>query len=132
MRLDETMKTKTTTKTKTINQVRAIWNGIEVRRHNGRCSYGGWLIAADEIVPNWVWEYAETSMVEDRVDSGLVEKGGSKWQWRQGSDGWYVVEDLGWWSLCGNLWHGFESDEASFDGCAILLVGGPRDGEVVA
>jgi len=44
----------------------------------------------------------------------------------------YAVADLGWWSDCGNVWHGFESDQDLFDGCAILLVGGPRDGEVVA
>jgi hypothetical protein len=70
------------TKTKKNGQVRAVWEGIEVRRNNGRCGYGLWKPAGHGDVPHWVWEYVADEIAENGIDAGQVERGGSRWDWR--------------------------------------------------
>lgn len=55
---------------------------IEVRRNNGQCGYGRWMDAADQCVPAWVIKYSIDAMIDDGLDAGQVERGGSKWDWR--------------------------------------------------
>lgn len=56
---------------------------IQVRRNNSQCGYGPWYQADDQDVPRWVIEYAHTERTESGATSGQVERGGSKWDWRE-------------------------------------------------
>lgn len=59
-------------------------SGVEVRRHNGQCAYGQWLDIDDEEVPSWVDALVADQIVEEDLDEGRVEQGGSIWLWRKG------------------------------------------------
>lgn len=58
--------------------------GVEVRRHNGQCSYGDWTEIDDPDVPDWVEQAIADEIAEGRdLDSGRIERGASGWLWRK-------------------------------------------------
>jgi hypothetical protein len=60
-----------------------LFQNVQVRRHNGQNGFGKWLEAADAGVPEWVLDVIGDEIAENAADSGSVERGGSKWEWRK-------------------------------------------------
>lgn len=57
-------------------------DNIEVRRHNGRNSFGPWRIVTDSNVPEWVEDMILDNVNDDGLDSGFINRAGSVWQYR--------------------------------------------------
>ena len=56
---------------------------VEVRRHNGQCSYGPWLPIDNEDVPDWVNVMVGDEIAENDADEGFVCGATSMWAWRK-------------------------------------------------
>lgn len=60
-----------------------ILASVEVKRNNGQNSYGPWMDATSDDVPQWVGSLVLDEIFENDADAGYVEQGGNRWQWRK-------------------------------------------------
>jgi hypothetical protein len=56
---------------------------VEVRRHNGQCSYGPWMPIDAEDIPEWVADMIGDEIAEDGSKEGMINQAGSIWTWRR-------------------------------------------------
>lgn len=56
---------------------------VEVRRHNGQCSYGPWMSIDAEDIPEWVADMILDEIIENGAKEGMIDQAGSIWAWRR-------------------------------------------------
>jgi hypothetical protein len=52
---------------------------VKVCRNNGQCDYGSWM-SIDE-APGWVRQLVAEQIIEEGLECGTAEQGGSRWTW---------------------------------------------------
>lgn len=60
-----------------------LTSDVQVRRHNGQCKYGPWLMADDEDLPVWVRGLIADEIAESKAEEGIVSEGGEQFAWRK-------------------------------------------------